>query len=115
MIEVYGIKNCDTVKKARHWLEKHGVEYRFHDVREEGLSRSQVQHWLDEVGVEALVNRRSTTWKTLDAAEQERALSATAADVLLAHPTLIKRPVITFADKTHVGFQEAAFHRLFEH
>ena len=72
MITLYGIKNCDTVKKARTWLDQHGVDYTFHDFRTDGLSQDQLQSWLDELGWETLVNRRSTTWKQLDQEAQDR-------------------------------------------
>ena len=66
MIEIFGIKNCDTVKKARQWLERHHIEYRFHDFRADGLAQKQVQAWLDELGLDTVINRRGTTWKQLD-------------------------------------------------
>ena len=66
LITLYGIKNCDTVKKARQWLDQHEVDYTFHDVRADGLERETVAAWLDELGWEKLVNRRSTSWKALD-------------------------------------------------
>ena len=66
MIDLYGIKNCDTVKKARQWLEQHGIEYRFHDFRAHGLKLEQVQGWLRELGSDTLINKRGTTWRQLD-------------------------------------------------
>lgn len=112
--QLYGIKNCDTVKKARKWFETRGLDYRFHDFREEGLQQTLVQRWLDQVGVDVLVNRRSTTWKQLDDAEKEKALTRDGVDVLLQHPTLIKRPVICMGDRVHVGFQEATFQSVWD-
>ena len=77
MITLYGIKNCDTVKKACKWLELHGVEYQFHDFRVDGLEREAVQAWLAELGWQNLVNKRSTSWKALDAAAESAAAIAT--------------------------------------
>jgi arsenate reductase len=110
--QLYGIKNCDAVKKTRKWLEQQGLEYHFHDFREDGLEPVLLRHWFNEVGADVLVNRRSTTWKHLTEADREKALSADGVDVLLQHPTLIKRPVICLGDKVHVGFREALFQQL---
>src|SRR5690606_23604883 len=87
---IYGIKNCDTVKKARAWLESEGIDYRFVDMREEGITREQVAQWIERLGTEQLIKRRSTTWKQLGAVEQASISSAGAAiDLVVAHPTLI--------------------------
>lgn len=110
MITLYGIKNCDTVKKARRWLEAAGQDYRFHDLRADGLSAEQVQAWLAAVG-ETLINRRSTTWKQLSEVEQARA-GTDPAGLLVANPTLIKRPVLTTANTTAVGFSAAQYQAL---
>lgn len=119
MTTLYGIPNCDTVKKARAWLEKSKVDFNFHDFRKDGLERALVQEWLDSVGNDVLVNKRSTTWKQLSEAEKETALSANAADILLEHPTLIKRPVLVVStshakDKhIQVGFKADEYATLF--
>lgn len=104
MRTLYGIKNCDTVKKARRWLEENNLEYQFHDFRADGLEQQQVQQWLAELGNGVLVNKRSTTWKQLDEAQKEQALSDGAAALLCEHPTLIKRPVLDTGDQRQVGF-----------
>jgi len=93
MTSLYGIPNCDTVKKARVWLSNAGVDAHFHDFRKDGLEKTLVQEWIDAVGVELLVNKRSTTWKQLSDAEKSKALGAESADILTQYPTLIKRPV----------------------
>ncbi|RZI73945.1 MAG: ArsC family reductase [Variovorax sp.] len=107
---LYGITNCDTVKKARTWLDQQGTPYRFHDFRKEGLPGDALDRWLHAPGWEVLVNRRGTTWRQLDPATREAVVdAATARSVLLAHPTLIKRPVVEWkagADAT-VGFDAA--------
>ena len=114
MITLYGIKNCDTVKKARRWLEQAGIEYAFHDFREDGLSEDAVSAWIDELGWENLVNRRSTTWKQLDP-EQREAMNADSALVaILEHPTLIKRPLLDVGHERLTGFSPAQYQTLFE-
>lgn len=113
-VMLYGIKNCDTVKKARKWLEQNGINYRFHDVRADGLSLEKIQHWLDKLGAEALVNKRSTTWKSLDKDEQAQALEAGSAAALLQDkPTLIKRPVLETGAALHLGFKAEHYQTLF--
>ena len=91
MVTLYGINNCDTVKKARRWLEQHGVEYSFHDLREDGIDAAEVQGWLTELGWEKLVNRRSTSWKQLDAATREHMDQTSALAAILEQPTLLVR------------------------
>lgn len=111
---LYGIKNCDTVKKARTWLDQAGIRYRFVDFRSDGINRSQVEGWLASPGLEKLLNKRSTTWKNLSASEQAAAQSpATAAEVLLAQPTLIKRPLLETGSHTTTGFKPADYAQLF--
>lgn len=111
---LYGIKNCDTVKKARTWLDQAGIRYRFVDFRSDGINRSQVEGWLASPGLEKLLNKRSTTWKNLSASEQAAAQSpATAAEVLLAQPTLIKRPLLETGNHTTTGFKPADYAQLF--
>ena len=94
MLTLYGIKNCDTVKKARRWLDNQGVDYQFHDFRQDGLDKKLLDSWLKQLGWEAIVNKRSTTWRNLSDKEKDISSNAQAAKLLLANPTLIKRPVI---------------------
>ena len=105
---IYGIPNCDTVKKARAWLAQRGDSTRFHDLRKDGLDAGQVARWHDAVG-DKLVNRRGTTWRGLDRAAQESADTPAGAQALvIAHPALIKRPVVEWPDGTvSVGFDAA--------
>lgn len=110
---LYGIKNCDSVKKARKWLEAHQQDYTFHDFRADGLSKDRLQAWIDQIGADRLINTRSTTWKQLSARDQALALSKTAAAVVLANPTLIKRPVLEYAGQMQVGFTPEAYETLF--
>lgn len=104
MITVYGISNCDTVKKARRWLEQHAVEYRFHDVRSDGLEPALVQQWLQELGWETLINRRSTSWQALAPATREGMNNALALQAILDQPTLIKRPLLDIGHERRCGF-----------
>lgn len=113
MITLYGIRNCDTVKRARKWLESRGIEHRFHDFREDGLDRARVECWLRELGWEKLVNRRSTSWKQLDAATREGMDDEATLEAILAQPTLIKRPLLEIGDEYHSGFSPAHYAELF--
>lgn len=113
MITLYGIKNCDTVKKARKWLEAHHVEYRFHDFREDGLDRDAVAAWIDELGWETLVNKRSTSWKALDAAARDNMDATSALDAVMDQPTLIKRPLLDTGKERFTGFTAGDYARIF--
>jgi Spx/MgsR family transcriptional regulator len=109
-ITLYGISNCDTVKKARAWLAEEGVEYTFHDFRKQGLPADRVEAWLREIGWEKLLNRKGTTWRKLDAAAQSGITDATSARALmLAQPSIIRRPVIEWGRQTTVGFDPDAY------
>lgn len=111
-ITLYGIKNCDTVKKARRWLDDNAIAYRFHDVRADGLTRAQVEQWLDELGL-ALVNKRSTSWKALDETTRAGLTPDKAANLVLDQPTLIKRPLLDTGESRHLGFTPADYQHLF--
>lgn len=107
---VYGIPNCDTVKKARAWLDAQGVPYRFHDFRKAGVPPERLAAWAREVGWEKLLNRQGTTWRKLDAAAQARAADAAGACALMAaEPSVIKRPVVDWPLGTTVGFDPAVW------
>ena len=112
MLTLYGIKNCDTVKKARRWLEDHGVEYQFHDFRQDGLDKKQLSGWVERLGWEAVVNKRSTTWRNLSDKEKDIKTNAQATKLLAANPTLIKRPVTENNKTLLVGFNETEYQKL---
>ena len=112
MITLYGIKNCDTVKKSRRWLDDNDVEYQFHDFRQDGLDKKQLNGWLEKLGWEYIVNKRSTTWRNLTDEEKDITSNAQAAKLLLANPTLIKRPVVESKKTVLVGFKEVEFKKL---
>ena len=113
MITLYGIKNCDTVKKARKWLDEHGVDYRFHDFRVDGIDAQAVAGWIDELGWENLVNKRSTSWKSLDEASRKAMDASSAHDAVMAQPTLIKRPLLDTGKARFTGFSAANYDKIF--
>jgi arsenate reductase (glutaredoxin) len=109
MITVYGIPNCDTVKKARSWLAGHGVEHQFHDFKKQGVPEPELDRWLDAVGWETLVNRKGTTWRGLGEALHATVVdTASARTLMLQHASVIKRPVVEWANgAVTVGFSAA--------
>lgn len=109
MNTLYGIKNCDTVKKARDWLAKNNVSYHFHDFRADGLNAAQVKNWIAEIGLETLVNKRSTTWKELDDDAKGNFSEKTAVAIIVENPTLIKRPLLDTGTQKYVGFKDAEY------
>lgn len=113
MTTLYGIKNCDTVKKARKWLEAEGVDYRFHDFREDGIEKKQVEAWVKELGWDVVVNKRSTSWKALEEEQRSGMNDSTAVKAILAQPTLIKRPLLDTGKTRHTGFKPAQYSELF--
>lgn len=112
MLTLYGIKNCDTVKKARNWLEDHGIDYQFHDFRQDGLDKKQLSTWVETLGWEVIVNKRSTTWRNLSAQDKDITSPSQAIKLLLANPTLIKRPVAQNKKTLLIGFKEVEFEKL---
>lgn len=104
MYILYGIKNCDMCKKAREWLSSRGHEYRFHDFRVDGLDASLLERFETRLGWEKLLNRRGTSWRKLDEAARENLNREKALALMLAHPTIIKRPVLETGAKIMIGF-----------
>jgi Spx/MgsR family transcriptional regulator len=104
MIVVYGIKNCDSVKKARNWLEARHIAYRFHDYRVDGLEAALLQRFVDALGMDAVLNQRSTSWRQLDDAQKSDLTPDKAVQLMLAVPTLIKRPILDNGQQLIVGF-----------
>lgn len=107
MITVYGLKNCDTCRAARKWLDGRGMTHRFHDLRADGLERRTVADWVNELGHEALLNTRGTTWRGLPATARENVDAAKATRLMHEHPALIKRPVFDLGTRRLVGFSDA--------
>lgn len=106
MITLYGIPNCDTVKKARRWLEQQGIDYQFANVREKPLTKTRVKGWIATLGIDKVVNKRSSTWKQLSQAERDGLTTASAVELICANPTLFKRPVLESGKPLHAGFSE---------
>ncbi len=107
-IHFYGIPNCDTVKKARKWLEGQGLDYTFHDYKKEGADVVKVERWIGAEGIDTILNRRGTTWRKLPDEDKARAEDAArAAQLLVEHPSMIKRPVVEHEGGLLVGFKEA--------
>jgi arsenate reductase (glutaredoxin) len=104
-ITIYGIKNCDTMKKARAWLDKHGVDYVFHDYKAEGIERARLEQWCKEVGWEKLLNRAGTTFRKLPESEKANVDARKALQLMLEQPSMIKRPVLELGGgKLVLGF-----------
>jgi len=111
---LYGIPNCDTVKKARTWLAEHAHEAAFHDFKKQGLARATVAAWLEQLAWDVLVNRKGTTWRKLTDAERAAVTGPAAAlELMLAHPSVVKRPVLAHAGRYSVGFSAVQYEQLF--
>jgi arsenate reductase len=104
-LTIYGIKNCDTMKKARAWLDGHGVKYDFHDYKSEGIGKEKLKEWCDEHGWEALLNRAGTTFRKLPDGDREGLNENKALALMLEQPSMIKRPVLDLGKKRLVGFK----------
>ena len=108
-VTVYGIPNCDSVKKAREWFDMHGINYTFHDYKKQGVAEPLLRQWVKVRGWEVLLNRKGTTWRELDAATKASVVNGeTAVAVMLKHVSTIKRPVITRGDSLVIGVDVAA-------
>ena len=114
MITLYGIKNCDTIRKARRWLAEHDVEYRFHDFRADGLNEDMLIPWIDELGWEALLNRRGTTWRKLPQPERDSIDRGSAIHLMLTQPAVIRRPLLDTGRVRHIGFSEETYRSLLQ-
>lgn len=108
-LTLYGIRNCDTVKKARAWLESHGIDYAFHDYKAAGVDRALLERWSGEVGWEALLNRSGTTWRKLDPSQTADLDAARAISLMVAHPSAIRRPIVAGGSRLLVGFRPEAY------
>jgi arsenate reductase len=104
-ITIYGIKNCDTMKKARTWLESHGVAYVFHDYKQDGVEKTRLEAWCKEFGWETVLNRAGTTFRKLPEADRENLDAGKAVTLMLAQPSMIKRPILDLGSRRLVGFK----------
>ncbi len=113
-MDIYGIKNCNTVKKALDWLKENQIDFQFHDFKKEGISAEKLQEWSSKVGYEKLLNKQGLTWKQLDAETKDSITGEKQALQLLhAKNSMIKRPVLEFKDELVLGFQEEVYQKLF--
>lgn len=113
MTKMYGIPNCDTIKKARKWLEANGVAYEFHDYKKLGVPENQLKLWVKEAGWETVLNKRGTTWRKLDDNTKNNIDEASAIKIMLENPSIIKRPVLESGKSLLIGFKEADYQQLF--
>ncbi len=113
MTTLYGIKNCDTVRKARKWLEAQEIAFTFHDFRTDGLDETTLRDWMKQIDWKILLNRRGTTWRKLPESDRENIGAEKAIQLMLANSTLIKRPVLCHADAVHVGFKPDDYAAIF--
>ncbi|MGH8761977.1 MAG: ArsC family reductase [Nitrosospira sp.] len=104
-ITIYGIRNCDATRKARSWLATRGVDYHFHDYKTAGIERDRLERWCDELGWEVLLNRAGTTFRKLPDSDRQTLDAHSAITLMLAHPSLIKRPVMDLGGRLLVGFK----------
>lgn len=111
-IILYGIKNCDTVKKARRWLESHQIDYKFHDFRVDGLDREILKDFLTHIDLDLLINKRGTTWRKLADEHKEKLDEQTAFELMIEFPTLIKRPILVSDDNYSIGFNENKYENI---
>jgi len=108
-VTIYGIKNCDTMKKARAWLDAHHVAYRFHDYKKDGIARAKLETWAKEAGWEALLNRAGTTFRALPEGDKVGLTKDKALALMLAQPSMIKRPVLETERGVLVGFRREIY------
>lgn len=111
---IYGIPNCDSVKKALKWLDNNAITYRFYDFRKEGIKPTLIQDWLTKVPYTAFINQRSTTWKSLSEEDKATLNNDKAIALCVKYPTLIKRPVLEYNNQLHFGFDDATYTQFFK-
>lgn len=112
-VTLHGIRNCDTMKKAWTWLDAHGVAYAFHDYKTQGLDKATLEHWIREVGWEVLLNRAGATFRKLPERDRENLTEKKAVALMLAQPSMIKRPVLDVGGKLIVGFKPEIYEKAF--
>ena len=113
MIKIYGIPNCDTMKKARKWLDDNDLEYEFHNYKKHGVPEKALNNWIKQSGWEILLNRRGTTWRRLDDATKENIDKKSALQIMLDNPSIIKRPILDTGGNISVGFSEKTYLDIF--
>jgi|TARA_B110000238_G_C15943067_1_gene359851 Spx/MgsR family transcriptional regulator len=113
-VTIYGIANCDTIKKTKQWLTEHEITFKFHDYRKQGLNPVLLSNWVNDLGWDLLVNRRGTTWRQLSDLVKTTIDKESAIQIMLDNPAIIKRPLLVKGDERHVGFSAANYHQIFE-
>ena len=108
-IIVYGIKTCDSIKKARTWLDAQKITYSFHDYRVDGLEPDLLSQFVDQLGIDAILNQRSTSWRQLDDAQKQDLTPEKAKQLILSNPTLLKRPIVAIGEQLLVGFNPETY------
>jgi arsenate reductase (glutaredoxin) len=112
-VTMYGIKNCDTVKKARAWLEANGIAYEFHDYKSAGIDRPRLERWCSDHGWETICNRAGTTFRKLPDATKAHLTEAKALRLMIEQPSMIKRPILERAGRSYIGFSPETYHDIF--
>ncbi|MDQ6969660.1 MAG: ArsC family reductase [Mariprofundus sp.] len=112
MITMYGIPNCDSIKKARRWLNQHDINYHFHNYKTDGITTAQLTQWVNQTGWECLLNKRGTTWRKLDDGQKSDIDADKAITLMCAHSSMIKRPVLIIDQHIEVGFSESRYSTL---
>ena len=110
---LYGISNCDTIRKARSWLTSHAIEFEFHDYRKQGLDHILLDTMISALGWEAMLNRRGTTWRSLPDSVREQVDETSAKAVMLENPAIIKRPILAAGQHFHLGFSDQQYQEIF--
>lgn len=113
-VTLYGIKNCDTVKKARRWLDEQHIKFQFHDIRADGLTAEVLTRWIQSLGWEIVLNKRGTTWRKLEPSVQQQVNESNIIELLLEHPAMIKRPILDIDGNITIGFKSEHYHRVFK-
>ena len=113
-VTLYGIPNCDTIKKARNWLRDHQIDYQFHDYRKQGVDDALLQSMAAQLGWESMLNRRGTTWRTLPEAQKSDIDEASALRLMRDNPAMIKRPVLALDSGMHIAFSDQQYQEIFD-
>lgn len=114
MVTMYGISQCDTIKKAKNWLSNQGIDYSFHDYKKQGVDTQLLEHWLQQLGWEKLINRSGTTWRKLPENLRESMNTERARQVMLENPSIIKRPLLVDGDTLLLGFSADSYTQHFQ-
>ncbi|MGI9263775.1 MAG: Spx/MgsR family RNA polymerase-binding regulatory protein [Gammaproteobacteria bacterium] len=112
VVTLFGIASCDSCRKARRWLDDNGISYQYHDLRKDGLERSDLSNWVQKAGTERVLNRRSATWRRVPEVDRILTDDDDAINLMLENPTLIKRPILKASSMLMIGFEEGEYDRV---